>query len=119
MSKVLVIDDNTELADNLAEILEAEGHEVQAAYGAQEAIERAASFPFDAALVDIRMPSMDGVTLVHHLMRERPTSSYLFMTGYSKDRTLSEAEAISQRAVLSKPVDIARVLRLVGAAASS
>jgi len=119
MSKVLIIEDNTELADNLAEILEAEGHEVQAAYGAEDALARAATFPFDAALVDIRMPSMDGVTLVHHLMRERPRSNYLFMTGYSKDRTLSEAEAISQQAVLSKPVDIARVLRLVGAVVSS
>jgi CheY-like chemotaxis protein len=115
MTKVLIVDDNVELADNLAEILQGEGHQVQAAYNAREAMERAGSFAFDAALIDIRMPDMDGVTLVHHLMRERPTSSYLFMTGYSKDRTLSEAEAISQRAVLSKPVDIARVLRLVGA----
>ncbi|MFI5308376.1 MAG: response regulator [Polyangiales bacterium] len=115
MSRVLVVDDNRELADDLAEILTGEGHEARVAYGGPDALEVASTFPFDAALVDIRMPDMDGVALVQRLMSERPASSYMFMTGYSSERSLSEAAAIAQRAVLYKPLDIDRVLRLVAA----
>jgi CheY-like chemotaxis protein len=119
MSRVLIVDDNRDLADDLAEILEGEGHEARVAYGGPEALEVATAFAFDAALVDIRMPDMDGVALVQRLMSSRPTSSYMFMTGFSSDRSLSEATAISQRAVLYKPLDIDRVLRLVAASASA
>jgi len=116
MSRVLVVDDNRDLADNLVEVLDAEGHEARAAYDAQHALQCAEQFAFDAALVDIRMPGMDGVALVHHLMRGHPRSSYMFMTGYSSEPTLAEAAAVSQRAVLGKPLDIPRLLRLVVAA---
>jgi DNA-binding NtrC family response regulator len=115
MSKVLIVDDNRGLADDLAEILQTEGHQTDVAYGGHAALERAAVFDFDAALVDIRMPDMDGVALVHRLMCARPRSSYWFMTGDSSERSLSEAAAISQQAVLFKPLDISRVLRLVAA----
>jgi YD repeat-containing protein len=116
MSRVLVVDDNRDLADNLVEVLDAEGHEARAAYDAQQALACAQGFEFDAALVDIRMPDMDGVALVHRLMRDHPRSCYLFMTGYSSEPTLAEATAVSQRAVLGKPLDIPRLLRLVVAA---
>jgi CheY-like chemotaxis protein len=119
MSRVLVVDDNRDLADNLVEIFEAEGHEVKVAYCGEHALRRAVGFSYNAALVDIRMPDMDGVSLVYRLMRMHPRSHYLFMTGASRDRTLAEAAAVSQRAVLAKPVDIERVLRILAAAASN
>ncbi|MDD9937737.1 MAG: response regulator [Myxococcales bacterium] len=116
MGKVLVVDDNKELANDLVEILTAEGHQARAAYGGQHALETAEQYEYDAALVDIRMPDMDGVALVGKLMKTHPTQAYLFMTAYSESRTLSEAMALSTRAVLEKPLDIARVCRLVSAA---
>lgn len=116
MCRVLVVDDNRDLADDLAEILAAEGHQVQTAYGGQHALDTAASYDFDTALVDIRMPDMDGVALVNHLMKTHPSQRYLFMTAFSESRTLSEALAISSQAVLEKPLDIGRVCRLVSAA---
>ncbi len=115
MSRVLVVDDNRELADDLAEILGGAGHQARAVYGGAAALQLSRNFDFDVALVDIRMPDMDGVTLVQHLMNVRPNAHYLFMTGDSSDRTLSEAAAMGQRAVLLKPLDIDRLLRLVAA----
>ena len=115
MCRVLIVDDNRDLADDLAEIFRGEGHLSTVAYSGADALARADDSDFDVALVDICMPDMGGVALVHRLMRDRPDSSYLFMTGYAGDRTLSEAAAISQGAVLYKPLDIERVLRLVSA----
>ncbi|MDH5672705.1 MAG: response regulator [Myxococcales bacterium] len=116
MPRVLVVDDNVELAEDLVEILTGEGHQALAAFGGREALSRAAEYDYDAALVDIRMPDMDGVALVGRLMRERPDRSYFFMTGHSSDRSISEAMALSQGAVLEKPLDIDRMLRLIAAA---
>lgn len=113
MRRVLVVDDNEGLVEDLVEVLEGEGHEVRGAYDGRTALEHARGFAFQLALVDIRMPGMDGVALVRQLMSIQPRSHYLFMTGYSSDQTLSEAMALSQRAVLEKPLDLDRLIRLV------
>lgn len=116
MARVLVVDDNRELADDVVEILTAEGHEAKAVYDGQQALELA-GYDYDTALVDIRMPHMDGVTLVKHLMRRHPERTYLFMTAFSGASTMLEALAMSQDAVLDKPLDFSRLLRLVHASA--
>jgi CheY-like chemotaxis protein len=113
MARVLVVDDNRDLADNLVEILSAEGHEAVAEYGGKGALLRANGFPFDAALIDIRMPDMNGVTLTRRLMRDRPDVTYLLMTAYADMKTTEEAIALGQRAVLDKPLDIELLRRLI------
>jgi DNA-binding response OmpR family regulator len=117
MARVLVVDDNRELADDLVEILAAEGHEARAAYDGEQAIHAAREYDYDAALVDIRMPRMDGVTLVKHLMHDHPRRTHLFMTAFADASTMVEALAMSSDAVLDKPLDFPRLLRLVNAAA--
>jgi CheY-like chemotaxis protein len=119
MARILVVDDNKELADDVVEILTAEGHDAKAAYDGEQALDVARGYAYDAALVDIRMPRMDGVTLVKHLMGRHPERTYLFMTAFAGANTMVEALAMSQDAVLDKPLDFPRLLRLVDAAAPS
>lgn len=112
--RVLVVDDNRDFADNLVEVLDLEGHQAVAAYSGTDALQRVEGFDYDAAVVDIRMPDMSGVALVRRLMRERADRRYILMTAYSHADTVAEAMAISQHAVLDKPLDMPRLLRLVG-----
>ncbi len=104
--RVLIVDDNHDLADNLAELLEQEGYAVATAYSGEKALVLAAADVFDTVLTDVRMPGISGVDLVKRLRGLNPETSFLLMTAYSSDAVLSEALGAGVRAVLTKPVDI-------------
>lgn len=105
-SRVLIVDDNHDLADNLAELLEEEGYTVETAYSGERALDLAAAESFDTILTDVRMPGMSGVDLVKRLQGLNPCTSFLLMTAYSSDAVLGEALRAGVRAVLTKPVDL-------------
>lgn len=65
--RLLVVDDYPDAADSLARLLRAWGHHVQACLTGQEALEAAATYQPDAALVDIMLPGMDGYELARQL----------------------------------------------------
>ncbi|MCB9567250.1 MAG: response regulator [Myxococcales bacterium] len=109
--RVLIVDDNHELADNLAELLEDEGYEVATAYSGERALEIARDSKFDTVLADIRMPGMNGVELVQNLSRINPSTTYLLMTAYSSDALLGEAMRAGVKAILPKPLDLGALLR--------
>jgi DNA-binding response OmpR family regulator len=111
MARILIVDDNRELADDLCEILEQDGHEVAVAYSAEEALECAVEFAYDAALIDIMMHGMDGVELVRRLLPERSASAHLFMTGWSDSRRTEEAARLSARDVFYKPLDLSSLVQ--------
>jgi len=105
-SRVLIVDDNHDLADNLAELLEEEGYAVETAYSGERALDLASSESFDTILTDVRMPGISGVDLVKRLRGQNPSTSFLLMTAYSSDAVLGEALRAGVRAVLTKPVDL-------------
>ncbi len=105
-SRVLIVDDNHELAENLAELLEDEGYAVATAYSGEKALDLASTERFDTILTDVRMPGISGVDLVKRLQGLNPSTSFLLMTAYSSDAVLGEALRAGVRAVLTKPVDL-------------
>ncbi|HJK96662.1 MAG TPA: response regulator [Polyangiaceae bacterium LLY-WYZ-14_1] len=108
-TRVLVVDDNVHLAENLAEILADEGYETVVADGPAQALEQARS-GFDVAILDVRMPGMDGVSLFGELRRDHPTATYLLMTAFIRDERLAEAVDQGIGTVLPKPVPISSLL---------
>lgn len=111
---ILIVDDNRDLADNLAEILTEEGWTTSTAYSGEEALLAAEAARFDCVLTDIRMPGMNGVELVRQLAAREPGATYLLMTAYTSDQVLSAAEHLGVvRAVLPKPLAIDRLLALL------
>lgn len=103
--QILVVDDNTELAENVAELLQDEGHVVLLAGCAAEALRLVAEQNFcpDAALLDVRMDGMDGVELLELLQNLCPSTLYVMMTAFSLDERLSRARSLGATEVLSKP----------------
>lgn len=114
--RYLVVDDNRDFAENLAEILRDRGDEVVVAESGPEALGRARATPFDAVLTDMRMPLMGGAELVHEIRRLDPGVAALVVTAHAGDDALAAARREGLLAVLPKPVPVQRLLDLLASA---
>lgn len=116
MRRYLIVDDNIELAENLAEIVEAEGAEVVAVGGAEAALAQVRASCFNAVLTDMRMPVANGAQLVHQLRAIDPGLPACVMTAYTADDDLMSARREGLLAILGKPVPIGPLLRTLSMA---
>jgi signal transduction histidine kinase len=116
--KILVVDDNEDVADMLASSLESLGHRVRVAHDGQAALDAVAKFHPEVALVDIGLPVMDGYELASRL-RTMPGGGDIHLvavTGYGqqRDRAASEAAGFADHVV--KPVDLDRLREILAEA---
>jgi two-component system response regulator HydG len=109
----LIVDDNRALAEDLGEILNAEGFEVKVFFDPLEASRICDSLSFDIAILDVRMPGMDGVELFRLLVQKHPNSSFILMSAYADDRRLAQALSEGVRRVLTKPLSLPELLELI------
>jgi CheY-like chemotaxis protein len=116
MRRYLIVDDNRDFAENLAEILRDRGDEVAIAVGGDEALGLARAARFDALLTDMRMPIMGGAELVHEIRRVDPGAAAMVITAHVGDNDLEAARREGLLAVLPKPVPIDHLLELLEAA---
>lgn len=115
MSKLaLIVDDNRALAEGLAEILESTGYEVRLFDDPERAARECSAVPFDVALLDMRMPGMDGVTLQQRLKAEHPQARFVLMTAYADDQRIAQGVASGVCAVLTKPVPLDQLFAALG-----
>ncbi len=113
--RVLVVDDNKDAANTLAELLTLEGHDVTVAYDGQEALDRAAASAPQLAILDIGLPGMDGYELARRL-RAAPGGQSLVLaalTGYGQpaDRAFAKQAGFDHH--LLKPVDLNALMALL------
>lgn len=113
--RVLLVDDNCDSIELLAEYLRRAGHEVVVAYDPAAALAAAGAQTFDAVFVDVGLPEMDGYELAQRLRETRGHALRLFaLTGYGDDATRTRSEDAGFEAHLTKPADpkaIAAILR--------
>lgn len=100
---VLVVDDNVDLAENVAEVLASEGFESVAVDSPGRAIEAVGRRSFDFVVLDVRMPGMDGIELHERLAPHLTHTRFVYMTAYATDDRLSAASRAGASAILSKP----------------
>lgn len=111
--RVLIVDDNVELAENIAEILAMEGYVTTVASSAEEALERAQDCEPDFVVTDYRLPGMNGADFVKRLQSgERGKVRAVVVSAYTDDRTIREATDAGA-AFVAKPVDFRLLSRLV------
>ncbi|HVE85895.1 MAG TPA: response regulator, partial [Myxococcales bacterium] len=116
MGKYLLVDDNEAFAENVAEILREDGHEVAVSSSGERALALVRADRYDALITDMRMPEMGGARLVHELRRLDPGIPVLVITAYSGDEDLRVARSEGLLAILSKPPNLARLRELLGVA---
>ena len=100
--RVLIVDDNAALVENLAEILEEAGHQVRSASTCATALE-AARDGFDVALVDLRLPDGDGTALAPQLKAASPDGEVVLLTGFATLESAVAAVRAGACAYLVKP----------------
>jgi signal transduction histidine kinase len=112
--RVLVVDDNIDAANSLAEILRLEGYEVQASYTGAQALEAARLFKPEVGFVDLSMPGMGGIELARAL-RVQPWTTRLKLyavTGMGQKDDVAQALASGFDGHLSKPASPDAVMQL-------
>jgi CheY-like chemotaxis protein len=109
--RVLVVDDNRDAADALAEALRALGYVVEVAYDGPSALTMVGSFQPDAALLDIGLPAMDGYEVAAKLRRQPKFAllRLIAVTGYGQAVDRARARSAGFDAHLVKPVALATV----------
>jgi CheY-like chemotaxis protein len=108
--RALIVDDNLPLAENLAEILSGEGYDVLVFDRPEAAMSACEHETFDVALLDMRMPGMDGVELHSVLASRCPHARFVLMTAYTEDTRIAAALSAGVRTVLPKPVPLGPLL---------
>jgi CheY-like chemotaxis protein len=112
-ASILVVDDDVDTCHNLQDILTDLGYHVEVAHGGPQALEMARRKPYDVALLDLKMPGMDGLTLYRQLRQLRADTVAIVVTAFASGETASEALAAGAWQVLAKPVNFDRLLPLV------
>ena len=118
--KILVVDDNADAVELLAELLRSRGHETAIAYDGPTAIATARAFGPDLAILDIGLPVMDGYELADHLrhvLGER-APQMIALTGYGQEHNRRRSLQAGFASHLVKPVDAELLLRTVAQVSS-
>jgi DNA-binding NtrC family response regulator len=122
LGRVLVVDDEQEIAELIADHLRRDGLAVEVATSGRLALARLESESFDVIVSDLRMPDLDGPALIQALQRQRPELArrVLLITGDALGAELHEVVREAKLRVLEKPLDLAalrgEVRRLLEAA---
>ena len=113
---ILVVDDDADICRNLSDILTDLGYRVDTATGGLAALELVRQRPYDVALLDLKMPDMDGLTLYRELKKLQADTVAIVVSAYASGAISEAALTAGAWQVLPKPVDLDRLLGLVGEA---
>lgn len=113
-ASVLIVDDDANLCETLADILEEKGCRVVVAYDGTNAIKEVKGQHFDLALIDIVMPGMNGVEALRQIKAIDPQLTTMLTTGHTAlDDSVSEAIEAGVAGVLYKPLDINAIVEMI------
>src|SRR5690349_4785084 len=111
--RILIVDDEMVVRDSLGKWFTSEGYSARPAAGAREALEIIQQAEFDIALIDIKMPGMDGMELQARLREADPDLTVVIMTGYASVDTAVQALKRGAYDYITKPVDPDELSHLV------
>jgi DNA-binding NtrC family response regulator len=111
----LIIDDDRGILDGFKLLLERKGYLTDTAETGSEAIEKVRSKYFNLALIDIRLPDMDGTALLSEFRELNPEMKKIIITGFSTRENAIESLNLGANAYLEKPVTPGKLLEFVAA----
>ena len=117
--RVLVVDDDVDACANLQDILTEFGESVAIAHTGEAAVQLARDDEFDVALLDLRLPGMDGLQAFREIKEASPRTEVLILSAFASTAAADQALAAGARCVLHKPVNVDRLLPLLKDACES
>ncbi len=110
---ILVVDDEKDICDLFQDFLTQEGYQVFTATNGVEAISLGKQERLDLALVDIKMPGMDGIEVFQELKKVKKGMEVIILTGYGTLRTAKQAMGLGAYDYLTKPFDLGLVKNVI------
>src|SRR5690554_1181380 len=111
--EIFVVDDDRRMRDLVAKVLTREGYSVRALPRAQDALQALTETPADLVITDIRMPEMDGMTLLQEIRRTSPTTSVVLMTAFGSIDSAVQAMKAGAYDYLAKPFKMDEIIVVV------
>jgi len=105
-SRILIIDDDESIRRTLSSILEEKGYVVDTARNAEEALKKSEAVYYNLALIDIRLPDIEGTDLLSKLQKTSPEMIKIILTGYPSLQNAIRAVNRGADGYLIKPVDL-------------
>ena len=111
--KILIVDDDEDLLEIMAERLKMRGMTVASARTADDAFVMIEQEPFDVVIVDFMLPGIDGLQAINTIRKTRPDLRIILQTAYATAEKEQEALAMGALGVVEKPMDLDRLIRLI------
>jgi DNA-binding NtrC family response regulator len=109
-TRILIVDDDESIRKILSTILEEEGYVVDTAENGKEAIEKSTAKFYNLALIDVRLPDIEGVTLLAKLKETVPRMRKIIITGFPSIQNVIEAVNNKADGYMLKPFEICKIL---------
>ena len=114
--RVLVVDDEASIRDLLAKTLALAEYDVDLAPDGRAALERLRIIPYDLLITDLKMPGVDGLTVIKEARRLKTDIPVIIITGFSTEASAIEAVNLGVSGYLTKPFRVPRVLAVAAKA---
>lgn len=113
---VLLVDDEEQFTEILSERMESRGYKVEVANSGLNAIEKVNKKSYDAVILDLAMPGMDGIETLKNLIDKNPDLQIIFLTGHATLEKGIEAVKLGAMDFFEKPIDINKLMDKVNEA---
>jgi DNA-binding NtrC family response regulator len=105
-ARILIVDDEKEFVDSLAERLSMRDYDVTTSLSGEEAVEKVKGYNFDVVILDVAMPGMDGVATLREIKKLKPLTEVLMLTGNATVETAVEGMKLGALDYVLKPCEI-------------
>lgn len=112
-AKVLLVDDEEDFVKSLSERLSLRGLTVKSATQGPEAIRLTDNEQFDAIILDLSMPGMDGLETLRRIRANHPDAEIIMLTGHGSVKSSVEAMKLGAEDYLEKPVEMGELLQKI------
>lgn len=112
-ARILVVDDDESIRKTLEAILRSEGYHVDTAENGKQTIEKTNNGFYNVALIDIRLPDMEGTELLTKMKDTTPKMRKIIITGYPSQQNAIEAVNKEANAYILKPFDVKKTLETI------
>lgn len=114
--RVLVVDDEASIRDLLSKTLALAEYDVDLAFDGRTALDRLRTTPYDLLITDLKMPGVDGLTVIREARRLKTDLPVVIITGFSTEASAIEAVNLGVSGYLTKPFRVPRVLAVAAKA---
>jgi excisionase family DNA binding protein len=108
--RILVVDDESSIRDLLTKTLALADYDVDTAADGRSALERLRLYPYDLLIADLKMPGIDGLTVIREAKRLNTNLPVIIITGYSTESAAIDAVNLGVAGYLTKPFKVSQVL---------